>query len=336
MTAMIGWDIGGAHLKAARIEGGRIVAARQMAAPLWLGLERLHAAIAELRRMLGPARRHAVTMTGELADIFPNRAEGVRSLAALIGEALAPAPVAFYAGDAKFVPDAVGHEDAIASANWNASATLAARRHGTALFVDCGSTTTDLIPLAGGEILPCGTKDAERLASGALVYTGMTRSFLMALAPRVPFAGVWTPLACEHFATSADLYRILGDLNEADDQMPAADGREKTVAAAIARLARMLGRDAAEADAAAWRALARFVAEAQLRQIHDAAFLLLSRWPLPETAPVIAAGIGEKIVRRLAERLGRPSLPLFAEPEAAAHAPAAAVGLLLDATEKTS
>ena len=91
MVAVIGWDIGGAHLKAARIEAGRVVAARQIPAPLWLGLDRLEAAIAEMRRDLGPARRHGVTMTGELADIFPNRATGVAQLSGLITATLAPA-----------------------------------------------------------------------------------------------------------------------------------------------------------------------------------------------------------------------------------------------------
>ncbi len=346
MVAVIGWDIGGAHLKAARIEAGgsgaggsgagRVVAARQIPAPLWLGLDRLEAAIAEMRRDLGPARRHGVTMTGELADIFPERGEGVRRLAALMTAALAPAPVAFYAGREGFVADVAGREGAIASANWHASAALAASAHPAALFADCGSTTTDLIPISGGEIVACGTGDAERLAAGELVYTGLTRSFVMALADRVPFAGIWTPLACEHFATSADLYRILGELDEADDQMPAADGREKTPAASIARLARMLGRDAGEASPAAWRDLAGFLAEAQLRRIHDAALLVLSRCPLPADAPVIAAGVGAALMRRLAARLGRRCQPLFTDRAAATHAPAAAIGVLLSRTEDRS
>ncbi len=339
MVAVIGWDIGGAHLKAARIEsgeggGGEVVAARQAPAPLWLGLARLETAIAEMRRELGPAERHAVTMTGELADIFPDRGAGVREIAALITAALAPAPVMFYAGRAGFVAAAAGHEGAIASANWHASASLAARAHPAALFADCGSTTTDLIPILAGGVAAHGATDGERLATGELVYTGLTRSFVMALAELVPFDGVWTPLAAEHFATSADLYRILGELDEANDQLPAADGREKTVAASIARLARMLGRDAGTASREAWRDLAAFLAEAQLRRIHDAALLVLSRCPLPAAAPVITAGVGEALMRRLAARLGRRCQPLFADRAAAAHAPAAAVGLLLSQTEE--
>ena len=71
-----------------------------------------------------------------------------------------------------------------------------------ALFVDIGSTTTDLMPVAMARCTHSGYTDAERLACGELVYTGMTRSFVMALATRAPFAGSWTTLAAEYFASS--------------------------------------------------------------------------------------------------------------------------------------
>ena len=38
MSIVIGWDVGGAHLKAARAENGRIVDAIQVASPLASGL----------------------------------------------------------------------------------------------------------------------------------------------------------------------------------------------------------------------------------------------------------------------------------------------------------
>jgi len=49
MSVVIGWDVGGAHLKAARAEGGRIVAAIQIASPLWLGVSRLDEAFRTAR-----------------------------------------------------------------------------------------------------------------------------------------------------------------------------------------------------------------------------------------------------------------------------------------------
>src|ERR1700750_1281672 len=77
MTSVIGWDVGGAHLKAARVENGRVVDAAQVASPLRFGLERLVQSFAEAKARIGTADRHAVTMTGELADLFASRREGV-------------------------------------------------------------------------------------------------------------------------------------------------------------------------------------------------------------------------------------------------------------------
>ena len=336
--AVIGWDVGGAHVKAARIDGGRVTAALQLPCPLWLGPERLPAAIAAAMARLGPAPRHAATMTGELADAFATRAEGVAHIIAVLAASLAPADLAIWAGRAGFLSAAaaLGRADDVASTNWLATAALAARAVPAGLLADMGSTTTDLVPIADGMPCPAGHSDAARLACGELVYTGLVRSFVLALAPCAPFAGVWTPLAAEYFATSADVYRLLGELPAGADQMPTADGREKSEAASRARLARMVGRDAAEAPEQAWRDLAAFFAEAQLRRIADAAMLVLSRTELPPDAPVIGTGCGRHVTRRLAARLGRTwrdfaALPPFADLPAATVdqcAPAAAVALL--------
>jgi (4-(4-[2-(gamma-L-glutamylamino)ethyl]phenoxymethyl)furan-2-yl)methanamine synthase len=220
MRSVIGWDVGGAHLKAARAENGRIVDAIQLASPLRLGLDRLAQAFAEAKARMGAAQLHAVTMTGELADTFSSRAEGVEKLTALAVRELAPAEVALYGGRAGFIAprDAPRHVEDIASANWFASAALAARVQRTALLVDIGSTTTDLVPVVDGAVAARGYTDAERLAAGELVYTGLVRSFVMAVGERAPFAGRWSPLINENFATMADVYRILGQLPDGADR----------------------------------------------------------------------------------------------------------------------
>ena len=196
MRVVIGWDVGGAHLKAARAEDGCIVEAVQVASPLRLGLERLAQAFIDAKARIGSGDLHVVTMTGELADTFASRAEGVQALATLAARELAPATVSLYAGRAGFIApeQAQGHWKDIASANWYASASLAARAVRTALLVDIGSTTTDLVPIVTGSVAAHGYTDAERLAAGELVYTGMVRSFAMAVAERAPFAGRWSPL----------------------------------------------------------------------------------------------------------------------------------------------
>ena len=91
--------------------------------------------------------------------------------------------------------------------------------NGAGLLVDIGSTTTDIIPLRDGLVRAAGYTDSERLACGELVYTGLTRSFVMALAERAPFAGRWTTLAAEYFASAADVNRVAGEQNPAAGQV---------------------------------------------------------------------------------------------------------------------
>ena len=334
MSAVIGWDIGGAHLKAARVVNGRVETTAQAATPLWLGLDTLHSALDAMKERMGEADAHAVTMTGELCDAFSSRREGVLGLAMIAVQHLAPVPVRFYAGAAGFAApeDTDGRALEIASANWRASAELVARALPDALLVDIGSTTVDLIPIAAGRVASVGANDAERLAAGELVYTGMTRSFVMALAQRAPFRGVWTPLMNEYFASSADVHRVLGALPDRADKMATADGRDKTVAASCARLARMIGREVDEADISEWRTLASWFAELQMRDICDACLLRLSRGDVLAGAPVVSAGIGESITIEVARRLGREwrtFAELIGAPAEASHcAPAAAVAML--------
>jgi (4-(4-[2-(gamma-L-glutamylamino)ethyl]phenoxymethyl)furan-2-yl)methanamine synthase len=334
VSVVIGWDIGGAHLKAARVKGGRVEAVVQAATPLWLGLDSLESAFDALGAQLGQADRHVITMTGELCDAFPSRREGVAGLAAIAADHLAPSIPVLYAGRAGFVElgEAAARAADIASANWHASAALVALRLRDGLFIDIGSTTADLIPIVAGRVAAVGYSDAERLAAGELIYTGMTRSFVMSMASRAPFRGAWTPLMNEYFASSADVHRILGHLPDDADKMATADGREKTVEASRARLARMIGREADEGADSEWAGLAAWFAEAQIRQITDAALLRLSRSDVPVAAPVVAAGVGEGLAAEAARRLLRPCLgfsSLIAAPaEASNCAPAVAVALL--------
>src|SRR5262245_2614292 len=337
MRVVIGWDIGGVHLKAARAEDGRIVDAVQVASPLRLGLARLADAFAEAKAAIGPAPHNVVTMTGELADTFASRTEGVTALAEMARRQLGNA-VALYAGRAGFItPDqATKHVADIASANWHASAALVAKRQATALFVDIGSTTTDIVPVVDHAVAAHGYSDPERLAAGELVYAGLVRSFVMATADPAPFAGQWTTLINENFANMADVHRILDAMPDGADQMTTADGREKTIAASRARLARMVGRDAGDADVWQWLQLARWLAEAQMRAIADGAMLVLSRAKLGADAPVVGAGIGITHGAELARRLGRSYLPFDAlldavpavRTRASDCAPAAALAVL--------
>ena len=340
-TLTTGLDVGGAHLKLAQVDAdGRVVAALQVPCRLWQGLDQLDAALDEALARARPAGALAVTMTGELADIFPDRATGVRRLVGHLGTRLGDA--LYWAGNAGLVaPEAaMARWETVASANWLATATVVARALETGLLIDVGSTTTDLVPVAGGLVLARGHDDQGRLALGELVYTGATRTMLAALAHEVPFAGRMVAVMKEHFATTADVWRVLGALPEEVDQHPTADGGAKSVEGSARRLARMVGADLDGAPLPAWRRLAAVFARAQGDLIVRGIELQLSRGVLGETAPVVVAGAGGFIVAPIAARLGlgtrRFADLVRAAPQAADEvdrcAPAVAVAVLAAAS----
>jgi probable H4MPT-linked C1 transfer pathway protein len=341
VRSVIGWDIGGAHLKAARAEKGSIVEAIQIVCTPHHGVTHLERAIEEAAARLGAADRHGVTMTAELSDAFETRAQGVVSVAAILGRELKSGDVSFYAGARGFVSRAQVAETAleIASANWRASAELVARRCADALFIDMGSTTTDLVPIRAGSVAALGATDAERLAYGELVYTGFTRGNPLSGLSMAPIDGRWTPLVNENFATMADVRRVLGELSEDSDLMPTADGRAKTAHASMARLARLAGRDVSDASPQQWRDFADFLSRARLRLVEDQIALLKSRGAIAPETPFVGAGVGRKMVERMSRAQQRAYRDLDEFIDAAPHAkssaancaPAAAIALLLSA-----
>ena len=338
--AIAGWDLGGAHLKVAQLGAdGAILEVCQQPCPLWQGRSHLIAAIEAVRPLVSDARRHAVTMTGELVDLFDNRRQGVAELVTTIAEAFPGTEIAVFAGPLGFREPgkAVAEAESVASANWFASVSLLARRWPAGLFVDVGSTTIDLVPFAEGSSRHVGYSDAERLTTEELIYSGVVRTPIMAMTDQVPFAGQRQAVMAEYFATMADAYRLLGELPEGADLLPAADGKAKDVTSSRRRLARMLGRDAEDASPAAWRRLARHLAELQLQQVQSAAERVLSRELLDDNCPICGAGVGRFLAERVAARLGRPYQDFadavgvaddLREP-AARCAPAVSVALLL-------
>ena len=126
-TSIIGWDIGGAHLKAAWLNiSAQSLQVIQVACPLWQGIAKLDQAFVEVISQL-PAGNpiHAVTMTGELVDCFESRQQGVEAIIASLLRQFSKEKCWIYAGSGGFLAsDAVSEQAVmqIASANWLANA----------------------------------------------------------------------------------------------------------------------------------------------------------------------------------------------------------------------
>ena len=304
-----GWDLGGAHLKLARLDaGGDILSVTQQPCPLWNGIGELDNALVGLRGEVGSQDTlHAITMTGELCDVFANRREGVEQIVSCFKRVFEASDVLVYGGYNgwlaldRVMSDAVS----VASANWLALAAFVAERVPNSVVLDVGSTTADIILVCAGEVRAAGTNDADRLAKDELLYTGVVRTPVMAVCDRVPYGGRWQNIASENFATMADVYRLLGLLHDGDDQMPTADAQPKDLFSSARRLARMLGFDYEADQFKAIVRVAQYVADCQFERVQRAAACALSRTgEKEEINTIVGAGVGAFVLERLAEYKG--------------------------------
>jgi probable H4MPT-linked C1 transfer pathway protein len=142
--------------------------------------------------------------------------------------------------------------------------------NGRGLWVDIGSTTTDVIPIEEGNVIAAGANDTERLLAGELVYTGVRRTPVCALADHLPYRGRECPVAAEWFATTADSWLLLGELPEDPTDCGTADGRPMVRQAAIERLARCVCADRVSFDESDALVAARHIAAIQTAKIADA------------------------------------------------------------------
>ena len=314
MPATLAVDIGGANTKAAWLHGTSL---RTVSRPfeIWRDREGLAAVLREIAA--DPADAVAITMTAELSDAFRTKREGVAFVLDAAEAAFGDPSVLTTAGELVSVEAARARPWDVAAANWVATALGVAGEHRDALLIDVGSTTADVIPIADGRVAASGRNDLERLLAGELVYTGVLRTNLAAIAPRVPVRGGWCPVASELFAISGDVHLVLGHLETYD--CPTADGRPATVEFARERIARLVCSDVDQLDEPEIDAIAAYLHGEQVRQIEEAARRVGS------DGPVVPAGAGAFLAREVAARLGRAVV-------ADAVGPAAALAALLAAS----
>lgn len=330
--SVLGLDIGGAGLKAADSHTQRAVS---LPFPLWQRPNELAPALKQLIGEFTACSRIAVTMTGELADCYRTKREGVQRIVAAAEEAAAGTPLHFYTTDGAWLTaeDAVAADLKVAAANWHALARFAGRylREPVGLLIDIGSTTTDIIPLLNGYPATVGKTDPERLLARELVYTGVQRTFVCDLVRTLPWRGEQCPVAAELFATVWDAYLVCGLMPEEPEATHTADGRPATIEFARERLARCICADIEMYDEADLQAAARQIVAAQQQRVAAALRTVVNRQSNPPRE-LIFSGQGEFLARRAAEAEGLPlaaiSLAEQLGPERSRAAPAVAVATL--------
>lgn len=296
-------DIGGANLKAADGEGY----AQSYSIALWresqLLAQQIRTALSE-----APQSSHlAVTMTGELADCFDSKAAGIRFILQAVSTGSDNRHTRVYLVDGRLVAPqtALTMPQLAAASNWHVLARFAGRfaPTGTALLIDVGSTTCDVIPLANGKPAATGATDTQRLLAGELVYTGVERSPVCGVADFVPYRGQLCPVVHELFATMSDAYILLDRLAADPSDSNTADRRPATKADSRRRLGRMIAADAEEFNHRDAVALAHSLAEAQAARLATAIGKVAAQLPSPP-AKIILSGHGEFVARTALDSLG--------------------------------
>lgn len=327
----LGLDIGGANLKVADGLGH----AESFPFALWREPDHL---AQELRTLIAQSPRcdHlAVTMTGELADCFENKAAGVTFILDALEQAADGRYARIYLNDGTLVTPQVakGRTNAVAAANWHALASFAARFTAgePSLLIDVGSTTCDIIPLPNGQPAAQQCSDTARLLRGELIYAGVERTPVCALVSDLPYRNQACPIARELFATTRDVYTILGQLPEQPMNHDTADGRPATKAASRARIARMICADGEEFNHRDAILAAESVADALTKVILEGIQRVTNTCSFEPTR-VIISGHGAFAAKTAMERAGVPwkQLALANEIGAAASrcAPAHALAVL--------
>jgi len=248
-----------------------------------------------------------VVMTGELCDCFATKREGVLHIKSAVSDTFKNAK--FFDRMCTFKSSSYVDKDPLsfAATNWLASAKLVSEQYKNAIFVDVGSTTTDVIPIVGGEIKAKRT-DLDRLKYGGLIYSGILRTPVATLLKKVNVGEGEEEcnISSELFAITADVYLALGYLNEGDYSCETPDsyafaGREKeekSRVSALRRLARVVCSDLEGIGEDSAVGIAEQVKNVQVQELIDSIEKLKERYGLRK---LIAAGTGDFIAKEAAE-----------------------------------
>jgi len=275
--SVIGIDVGGANLKVVDSSGVHI-----HYCPLWQD-----APIQELLAPYAGSENAAVVMSGELADCFSNKQEGIEFIVSEV-KAIFPDAV-FYGIDGKFHTSAVPQ---LAAANWLVMADLLRDLYPEAVLVDMGSTTTDIIPLNAFDSM-IGQTDLTRLQQGYLVYCGLLRTNIATLIHSAEINDLTTPVSTEYFASTGDVYVALNRLEPSDFSADTADRKGTDRTSCMRRLARVVCADLEEIGEEGALGVARSAHDYQMNLIQRAVQRIVLHH---NSKRVISVGIGSALV----------------------------------------
>jgi (4-(4-[2-(gamma-L-glutamylamino)ethyl]phenoxymethyl)furan-2-yl)methanamine synthase len=311
LATVLGLDIGGANTKAAliNIQEGHVASVLVASEyfPVWKNPEKLANVLSALKEKLGgKIDAVGVTMTAELSDAYQTKRQGVNHILSSVCSAFGSLPIYVLIVDGTLeTPDfAKNNPLKVASANWAATGWLVAKKLPNCVVVDVGSTSTSIIPITNGKVSANGKTDLEKLICGELVYTGSLRTNVAAIVQSIPIKNGIANVSSELFAQSGDVHLILGNITEQEYTSETADGREKSVSEACARLARVVCADTEMLTEKEIVEMAKYVYENQLRQIAEGLTKVYSgvKSKSEASVPTVITGLGKNFLAKAAAK----------------------------------
>ena len=304
-----GFDIGGANTDLAVIdfEGEEIknIEVDFAYLPMWSNNDDLSRVLIELIEKICPVSQIdavGISMTAELVDAYDTKKEGVLDVVKKCEETF-DCPIAYVGIDGMLSKDEIMETPLkAAAANWIATVQIATLISDNCIFIDTGSTTTDIIPIRDGKECAIGKSDFERSATGELVYTGTLRTNLASFLDKVELNGKEYRVASELFAQTADVYTVL-DLIEPEDYVcDTFDGDGKSKVECAQRIARVVCADLDMLSMDDIVEMSKFIHKKQIAQIADGLKQVVETQNLDL---IVVTGLGKDILDKpAAESLG--------------------------------
>ena len=249
-----------------------------------------------------------VTMTAELSDAYVTKREGVLKILAKVKQAFPDVPIYVLNTEVKLEPISTAESKPLdyAAANWAATGWLVSQRVKDCVVIDVGSTSASIIPIVNGQVVAKGKTDLDKLICGELVYSGSLRTNVAAIVHSVPVKGSVAGVASELFALSADVHLALGNISETQYTCETADGREKKLPQALARLARVVCADTEMLTKQEIIHMASYICDQQIKQIAEGLRKVYSytKKLTSNNLPVVVTGLGKDfLARKAAEKI---------------------------------
>ena len=304
-----GFDIGGANTDLAVIDfdGEEIknIEVDFAYLPMWSNNGDLSRVLLELIEKICPVSEIdavGISMTAELVDAYDTKKDGVLDVVGKCEETF-ECPIA-YVGIEGMMSKAEIENTPLkaAAANWIATAQIATLISDNCIFIDTGSTTTDIIPIKDGKECAIGKSDFDRSATGELVYTGTLRTNLASFLDKVKLNGKEYRVASELFAQTADVYRVLDLISEDDYVCDTFDGESKSKLDCAKRIARVVCADLEMLSMEDITEMCKFIHQKQIEQIADGLKQVCEEQNLDL---IVTTGLGKDILdKKAAELLG--------------------------------